>query len=453
MELNTLLSSLGGTAFTLVFFVVALSIIVTVHEYGHYIVGRLSGIKADVFSLGFGKPLWQRTDKHGTVWQIAALPFGGYVKFAGDANAASAPDAHAIEGLSEEEARHTMPGAPLWARTATVAAGPVFNFIFSFLVFTAFILFAGRAGETIILDEITPTPFVNELQSGDVILAINGTEVPEPSGMLDFIKDDLPRAQEVSYTVQRGDETLTVAGPYPYPVIAAGVSPKSAARDAGLKTGDVITHLDGEPVATFWDLQDYVMNNDGKAMTLTIWRSDGGEDLMSGEVFETTLEPRRRDIPSEDGGFETRWLIGITGGLVFSVGTEPVGLGTAIVSGAEGVWRVITMSLSGLWHMITGAISACNLSGPVGIAEVVSSSASDGATSFVWTVAMLSTAIGLINLFPIPVLDGGHLVFYAYEAVRGKPLPDRAVGVMMTIGLAVILSFMLMGLGSDLFCK
>ncbi|MCA0043846.1 RIP metalloprotease RseP [Celeribacter litoreus] len=449
MDLSTLVSGVGGTAYTLVSFIIALSIIVTVHEYGHYIVGRWSGIRAEVFSIGFGKPLWQRTDKRGTVWQIAALPLGGYVKFAGDANAASAPDAHAVEGLSEEEARHTMPGAPLWARTATVAAGPIFNFIFSFLIFAAFMLFAGRVGDTVIVEEITPTPFVNELQSGDVILAIDGQEIPEPTELIDFIKEDLTRKMMVSYTVERNGAEVTVDGPYPYPVIAAGVSPKSAARDAGLESGDVITHLDGEVVPTFWDLQEYVGSHDGAAMTLTIWR----ETEAGGETFETTLEPRRRDLPSEEGGFETRWLIGINGGLVFSVGTEPVGLGEAIVSGLTGVWSVISMSLSGLWHMITGAISACNLSGPVGIAEVVSSSASDGATSFVWTIAMLSTAIGLINLFPIPVLDGGHLVFYAFEAVRGKPLPDRAVGIMMTIGLAVVLTFMIMGLGSDLFCK
>lgn len=442
------MSDLGGGAFTLIFFIVALSIIVTVHEYGHYIVGRWSGIRADVFSLGFGKPLWQRTDKRGTVWQIAALPFGGYVKFAGDANAASAPDAHAVEGLSAEEARHTMPGAPLWARTATVIAGPMFNFVFSFLVFTIFILVSGKAADRLVVDEIRPVPFEVGLMSGDEVLAIDGDDVTETMD-LGAIVENLPRDARVTYTVRRDGQEMQVEGPYPYPVIVAGISPKSAAREAGLKTGDVITELDGEAVNTFWDLQDYVTGHDGAAMTLTIWRPDDA----GGETFETTLEPRRRDLPAEGGGFETRWLIGISGGLLFTVGTEPVGLGEAMSAGMSAVWQIITMSLSGLGHMITGAISACNISGPVGIAEVVSTSASDGASSFLWTVAMLSTAIGLMNLFPIPVLDGGHLVFYAYEAVRGKPLPDRAVGVMMTFGMIVIMGFMVLGLSSDLFCK
>lgn len=452
MDVTSLLSSLGGTAFTLVFFIVALSIIVTVHEYGHYIVGRWSGIRADVFSLGFGKPLWQRTDKRGTVWQIAALPFGGYVKFAGDANAASAPDAHAVEGMSPEEARHTMPGAPLWARTATVAAGPIFNFIFSFIVFTIFVLIAGKASETLIVDEIAPVPYEVGLMPDDEIRAISGQDMPEPGELLSFLQD-LPGAETLSYTVLRGGQEMDVEGPFPYPVIVAAVSPKSAARDAGIKTGDVITRIDGTPINTFWDLQDYVASRDGAEMTLTVWRPNGEIASEGGETFETTLEPRRRDLPTDDGGFETRWLIGITGGLLFSVGTEPVGIGAALLAGIQGVWQIITMSLSGMAHMITGAISACNLSGPVGIAEVVSTSASDGVSSFLSTVALLSTAIGLMNLFPIPVLDGGHLVFYAYEAVRGKPLPDRAVNVMMTIGLAVILGFMVLGLGSDLFCK
>lgn len=435
---------LGGTAFTVIVFVVVLSIIVTVHEYGHYIVGRWSGIKADVFSIGFGRVLWSRMDKRGTRWQVAALPLGGYVKFAGDANAASAPDAHAVEGMSPEEARHTMPGAPLWARIATVAAGPVFNFIFSFLIFAGFALFVGRATEHLTVDEIAPMPMAVGLQAGDEILQINGQDVPETSEFFTFV-ETLPRETELSYTVRRDGQELTVTAPHPYPVIIGGISPKSAARDARLEVGDVITAVDGQEVGTFRDLQDYVTGREGAEMTFTLWRE--------GEVIETNLTPRRRDLPTADGGFETRWLIGITGGLLFSPGTEPVGVFEAMRYGVESVWQVITMSLSGFWHMITGAISACNLSGPVGIAESASTMASQGSGSFISFIALLSTAIGLMNLFPIPVLDGGHLVFYAYEAVRGKPLPDRAVGVMMTLGLALIGTMMVFGLWADLFCK
>ncbi|MEO1797138.1 MAG: site-2 protease family protein, partial [Pseudomonadota bacterium] len=150
MDLSGLIAAFGGLSWVIVTFIVALSVIVAVHEYGHYIVGRWCGIKADVFSVGFGKPLVQRTDRHGTVWQIALLPFGGYVKFRGDANAASiGPEGDAASTLSPEERRATMHGAPLWARSLTVAAGPIFNFILSAIIFAVFFMVNGEAREPI----------------------------------------------------------------------------------------------------------------------------------------------------------------------------------------------------------------------------------------------------------------------------------------------------------------
>ncbi|MFY9240399.1 MAG: site-2 protease family protein, partial [Roseovarius sp.] len=158
--MTALLPQFGGLFMTLLAFVAALSVIVAVHEYGHYIVGRWSGIKAEIFSIGFGPVLFARTDKHGTVWQIAALPFGGYVKFLGDASAASSKDETA---MAEAEAdpvrlRQTMHGAPLWARTATVSAGPIFNFIMSILVFGAMMMTQGRVAEPLSIGELRPLP-------------------------------------------------------------------------------------------------------------------------------------------------------------------------------------------------------------------------------------------------------------------------------------------------------
>ena len=444
MDFTGILSSFGNTAYTLIVFIVALSIIVTVHEYGHYIVGRWSGIKADVFSLGFGKVIWSRTDKRGTQWQLAALPFGGYVKFAGDANAASAPDMHAVEGLSADEARHTMPGAPLWARTLTVAAGPVFNFIFSAFVFAAALYVTGKSGDALVVEDISPMPIEVGIEPGDKILAIAGLPVPENLENYSGFIDSLPHEMSLEYSVLRDGEAVSVAAPHPFPARVDGFGMKSAAQEAGLEVGDMITAIDGVETATFGDLLAYFAKYDGGEATLTV--------LRDGKSFEAKMTPRLRDLPLADGGFEARWLIGISGGTYFSIAKVPVSLGEAISAGWGQVWSVISLSLSAIYNMSVGAISACNLSGPVGIAQVVSSAASVGWTSFLLTVATLSTAIGLMNLFPIPVLDGGHLVFYAYEAVRGKPLPDRAVGVMMTVGLVVIMGFMVMGLGADLFC-
>ncbi|WP_417258771.1 RIP metalloprotease RseP [Celeribacter sp.] len=443
MDLSNLSAIFGNSAFTVVVFIVALSIIVTVHEYGHYIVGKWCGIKADVFSLGFGKPLLQRTAKDGTVWQVAAIPLGGYVKFAGDANAASAPDPHAVDGMAPEDARHTMPGAPLWARTLTVAAGPMFNFIFSAIVFAGLLLSTGQVKDTLEIAEVKPVPFEVGLQSGDTIVAIAGMPVPELSQMGDFI-ETLPRAAQMDYTVERDGTELTVTGPHPFPVIVGGITPKSAARDARLQVGDVITKVDDVTLNSFYELRDVVAAAEGNEMTLTVWRD--------GETFESAMTARRRDIPADGGGFETRWLIGIYGSTLYTPATDPVGIGSALWGGVEGVWSVITGSLSGLYNMIVRNISACNLTGAVGMAGAVGTMASQGIDSYINVIAFLSTAIGLINLFPIPVLDGGHLVFYAAEAVRGKPLPDRAVGIMMTIGLVIVLFFMTMGLVSDFFC-
>ena len=156
--MTELIPSFGGFAFTLLAFVVALSIIVAIHEYGHYIVGRWSGIHAEVFSLGFGPVLLSRVDRRGTKWQVAALPFGGYVKFLGDANAASGKDGAAVDALDPAERRRSMHGAPLWARAATVAAGPIFNFILSILVFAGVMVFSGQASTDPVVGDIRPMP-------------------------------------------------------------------------------------------------------------------------------------------------------------------------------------------------------------------------------------------------------------------------------------------------------
>ncbi len=444
MDLIGLIPSFGGIVYTIGAFILALSIIVFVHEYGHYIVGRWSGIAAEVFSVGFGPVIWSRVDRHGTTWQVAALPLGGYVKFAGDANAASAPDGEAVSRLSEEERRHTMHGAPLWARSATVAAGPVFNFIFSILVFGGLILASGTARDPLTVGEISDLPTnIQQLQSGDEILAIAGNTVPNFDEFSDFI-DVLPREVTLDYLVRRDGAEITVQAPYPYPAIVNAVSPQSAAMDAGLTEGDVILAIDGEPVAAFEDLRDIVGASGGRALMLTVWR--GGEEI------EFTLVPRRADLPLPDGGFETRWLIGISGGLFFDAQTETPGAFEALSYGVEQTIFVIRSSLSGIYHMAAGAISSCNLQGPIGIAETSGTAASQGLTSFVFFIALLSTAVGLLNLFPIPVLDGGHLVFHAWEAATGRPPSDKALRVAMTTGLVLMLALMAFALTNDLFC-
>ncbi len=432
----------------LVAFVVALSIIVAIHEYGHYIIGRLSGIRAEVFSLGFGPVLFSRVDKHGTRWQLAALPFGGYVKFLGDSDAASGKDGDMGSNLTPKERRMTMHGAPLWARTATVAAGPVFNFILSILVFGALFLAQGEVMRPLTVEAMRPMPpQVAALEPGDRLLAIGGIEVPdgENAGAFDGFTESLPLEPELDYRVERAGQQMTVRGPYPYPPLITQLAPNSAAYDIGLEVGDVIRSVGGQDIFAFVQLKDQVESSNGRVLALKVWR-DGQDDLM-----DFALAPRRVDEPKTDGGFRTEWRIGIAGGMAFEPATESMSIISAISDGTQQTWRIAQSSISGLWHMITGAISTCNMTGPIGIAQTSGAMASQGAVSFIWFVAALSTAVGLLNLFPIPVLDGGHLVFFAYEAVVGRPPSDRALKILMGAGLTLILSVMIFALTNDVF--
>jgi len=444
LELVDLIPSFGNTLYTLAAFVIALSVIVAIHEYGHYIVGRWCGIKADVFSLGFGPVLYSRADKHGTVWQIAALPFGGYVKFMGDADASSTGVDGAIAEMDDETRRKTMHGAPLWARASTVAAGPIFNFILSIAIFAGVLLWRGVAADPLTVDEMRAVPGIEAaLQTGDEVLAINGVETPSVEEFNSFV-DGLPMEPVLPYEIRRNGEVLTLEASHPQPAIVSALTPGSAAMDADLQVGDVITGVDGTVINTFDQLRDLVGASEGATMALTVWRD--------GEEMEFSLTPRTMDLPKADGGFETRYLIGVTGGLLFSPMTKTPGVWESVTYGADQTLFIMRSSLSGLYHMAAGAISSCNLRGPVGIAQTSGAAASQGLSSFIWFIAVLSTAVGLLNLFPIPVLDGGHLVFHAYEAITGRPPSDGALRILMTVGLALIGTLMIFALSNDFLC-
>jgi regulator of sigma E protease len=436
-------SAIGGTAWTVFFFIVALSVIVFVHEYGHYIVGRWTGIHSEVFSVGFGPVLWSRRDRRGTQWQVAAIPFGGYVKFLGDADATSVRPGD-VSGLSAAERRHTMAGAPLWARAATVAAGPVANFILTFVLLAGLLAVIGVPREEPTVGSLRDFPHEGpSLQEGDVILAIAGKPTPDREA-LGAVVDDLPVARTFDYTVRRGDRELTVEGPHPLAPVVGQVIIRSAAMDAGLKAGDVILRAGGQDVTTFSELPEIVAASEGRPVPLTVWRA--------GETFELTLTPRIRTVEDDDGAFVERFQIGLAAGLVFEPAMRSVGPWEAVRLTAEQMWQMTTTTFSGLAHIISGQISSCNLSGAIGMAETMGDAARNGLESFIGMMAVLSLGVGILNLFPIPVLDGGHLVFHAYEAVARRPPSERALRVMMTVGLSLVLGLMLFALSRDLLC-
>ena len=442
--METIVAALGGTIWTVAFFVVALSVIVFVHEYGHYIIGRWSGIHAEVFSIGFGPVLFSRTDRRGTRWQVAAIPFGGYVKFLGDADASSVRQGD-VSGLSATERRHTMAGAPLWARTATVAAGPMFNFILTFALLTGLALVMGTPREEPTVGAMRAFPFEGPtLQEGDVIRAVAGQAVPDWETFR-TVTDSLKGETSLDYTVMRGLDELVVKGPHPLAPVVGEVQIRSAAMDAGILEGDVILKADGKDVRYFDELPEIVAASKGQPVTLSVWRD--------GKTFDLSLTPRIRTVDDGNGGFTERYLLGLYSGLFFEPAMQSVGPLEAATNSVQSMWVMTTTTFSGLWHMIQGAISSCNLSGAIGMAEVAGDAARNGAESFIGMLAILSFGVGLLNLFPIPVLDGGHLVFYAYEAVVRRQPSERALRVLMTAGLTLVLSIMIFGLSRDLLCQ
>ena len=444
MDILSLLNSGGSLLWTIAAFIVALSVIVAVHEYGHYIVGRWTGIKAEVFSIGFGKVLASRIDKHGTKWQVAALPFGGYVRFKGDSDAASGKDSEAMEALAPEDRRDTMHGAPLWARAATVLAGPVFNFILTILIVAAIVVVQGEPKDTVVVDEVFAFPDgVQQLESGDEVLSINDL----PANTLEEYRtafEELEPAPSLDYRVLRDGREVIVQGPWLQPSRIGTVQPKSAAIRAGLEVGDVILSIDGTDVFAFDQMPALVEASQGEPVAVELWRA--------GQVLTYELAPLIRDVPGPDGTFETRYLIGITAASAFSLETERPGPLSALWSGVEYVGGLIESTYYALVKVVTGQISTCNISGPITIATVSGDTASMGWFEFISFIAAISTAIGLVNLLPIPVLDGGHLVFHAYEAVTGRPPSDTALKYLMAVGLTLMLSLMVFALTNDIFC-
>ena len=332
-------------------------------------------------------------------------------------------------------------GAPVFAIGKFVMA--VINFlIIAFVVFMLVKMVNRVKAAAEKPDEVAP-----EVSTGpselDVLLEIRGVAVPKTEEFSEF-GAALEASPTLPYTVLRDGAEIEIEGPWLYPPFAASITPGSAAEKGGVEEGDVVTAIDGVPVYDFGQLRDAVGASDGNAVTLSVWRD--------GETRDVTLQPERRDLPLPNGGFETRYLIGIGGGLVFEPKSEAPGLGEALLYGVNQTIFIVESSVSGLYHMIAGKISTCNLSGPIGIAETSGQAASQGWVSFLWFIAVLSTAVGFLNLFPIPVLDGGHLVFHAFEWATGRPPSDKALRYLMAGGLTIMLALMLFAVGNDLFC-
>ncbi|MHA7873332.1 MAG: M50 family metallopeptidase, partial [Hyphococcus sp.] len=404
------LESLTVLPITILAFITLLTVIVFFHEYGHFSVARLLGVRVDVFSIGFGKPLLRWTDRKGTEWRIAALPLGGYVKFFGDMNAASQAPTEATEKRPvttqfptpghEEEVADGMTAAeravcfhfkPVWARAAIVAAGPIANFVLAVAIFATSFMVLGRT-------------------------------------------------------------TLE-------PVIG-GVSPDSAAETAGFAPGDRVLSIDGRRIDRFDQLYDVVLLSGGESLTVLVDRQ--------GETAEIVVTPRRVESMDRYGNQIDRWLLGVSADSG-SYQYEKLGFVEAVAQGVREVGRILVVTVRFLGKIILGKEDATQLGGPIKMAQYAGQSAMSGfdesgyreppgflamlkasLVDFIFLAAVVSVSIGFLNLLPIPVLDGGHLLYYAYEAVAGEPLGARAQAIGFRVGIVMLASLMIFVTWNDI---
>jgi regulator of sigma E protease len=351
-----------GILLTIVAFLLLLGPLVVVHELGHYLVARWFGVRSDAFSVGFGKEVLGRTDRHGTRWKLSALPLGGYVQFAGDANAVSMPDANAA-AFTPEQRKGLFQFAPLWHRALIVAAGPVTNLLFALAIFSTFNLLYGKI----------------------------------------------------------------VASP-----VVAMFAENSSAEASGLRLGDRITSIDDRAVENFTDIPELVAPYPGRTVIVHIKRGD--QDFVIPVKVGNFLHKDKFGNENRIG------RIGIGAGKVEVLPVGPVESVTLAGSQTVGIMR---MMVTGMGQIISGERSVKELGGPIKIAKFSGEQLSLGLPSFVYFAALISINLAFINLLPIPALDGGHLAFYAAEAVRRKPVSARGQEWAYRMGMALVLAFML----------
>ena len=446
MEYALFIPQFGNLLITIAAFIVCLSIIVFVHEFGHYYIGKLSGIHAEVFSIGFGPVLLSLNDKNGTKWQISALPLGGFVKFLGDKNSASSPN---IDIKSAKDSavfsRATMQGAPLWARFMTVVAGPLFNFIFSGIIFFIVYMNQGVTKFPLTVEKVFTTPYQQQFEKGDIISSINGVRINKNLNDLKYLFENSGPEEEFTYTVERNGQKISLENVIQNPPRIGQVLPKSAAITAGLEKGDIILSLNSEKITSFNDIRNFVELSKGEALTV--------DYLRNGELRKTQLKPLIVDVPAEGGGFDRIYRIGIISNYFpFEPVMQKQSILIALRGAVESIYLIMEGSVKGLYHIVLGNISSCNLSGPISIAETSGQVVKQGGVNYLWFIAVLSTAIGMINLFPIPVLDGGHLLFFSIEALTGKKPDPSIVNKFMTLGFFLLISLMLFSIFNDFLC-
>ena len=425
---------IGSPLVSILPFLVIITIVVFVHEYGHYIVGRWCGIHAEVFSVGMGPKLFSRKDKRGTVWQIAAIPLGGYVKFLGDSNASSFPEN--IKNSSNDNEQSFFNNASLISKTLTVLAGPIANFILSILIFSILILWNGKQSNEPIIGNINQElTKVYNIQKGDFIKSINGKEINLFSDIYSFIHDDNEN-ELTEYVLERNNQIIKTYGPFPTMPIIGSVMPVSPASSAGLKSGDIIVSYNDELIGSFKQLQKLIINSETtKQKNITV--------LRKGKLITLQISPQLREFQNSSGEIDKKISIGVSSALAFTPMKENINLYEALFFGFERTFLVISQSISQLSKIIIGEVGIKNLQGPIGIAHVSSDIAKSDISFFIPLIAIISTSIGFLNLLPIPILDGGHLLMFAYEGITRRKPNQKIINYSAILAISALLTLML----------
>lgn len=363
-----------GSLTVLLSFLFVLTVVVFIHELGHFMVARWCGVDVKTFSIGFGKEIFGFDDRYGTRWRVAWIPLGGYVKFMDDENAASVPSRDAIDNMTADQRAGSFHAKPLWQRAAVVAAGPIANFLLAITIFA--LMFS--------------------------IVGIRTTEA-------------------------RVDEVM----------------PGMPAAVAGFKTGDVITDIEGRKIDSFNDVLRVIGTSPDRDLNVGIDRD--------GKKMTLVVRPKLQEHTDNFGNKHQRGVIGIKRMTTpQSVELRRAGPIEAVALGVKETQFIITSTLSYLYDVVTGRQKADQLGGPIRIAEVSGQVAKVGFEALLQLIAVISVSVGLINLFPIPLLDGGHLLYYAAEAVMRRPLSERVQEIGFRIGLAVVLMLMVFATLNDL---
>ena len=445
---------MGEAITNLLAFVVAISILVAVHEFGHYLVGRLAGMKVLRFSIGFGKPIWSWVrGEDRTEYCISAVPLGGYVRFLDSREGPVAP----------EERGRAFNHRPVPARIAVLLAGPGFNFLFAILAY--WVLFMGGIPTLQpAVGDVVPGSYADRagLEFGDKIVAVDGVTTNDWETTLENIFDTVAADGRVPLTLEdpegrRRQATIVVGGdtvrltepdmlfdglgfqPWEPPAVIGEVVEDGAAAAAGLEVGDRITSVDGEPIHSYSDLIRVVAPRAGKEVRIEYQRA--------GEARSVTTVLGSQQV---DG--ETRGLLGVRGsknlGSYYHV--RKYGPLESVGAAAQKTWASTVFTLRMLGKMATGHVSIKNISGPINIAQYAGDSAQQGPTQFLIFLALVSISLGVLNLLPVPVLDGGQILYQGIELVKGSPLSERSQAIGQQFGILALILLMSFAFYNDI---